>query len=202
MSRTSSLVAVLLALFLVLSANDAVAGNGARIARLRAEREAAQERVVNQAAIEQNRDEQHGEREGSDEVYARGWGRGGRNFLRAGQGDSHNEAMTDQRGSGNFAGIRQFGQGHNATITQDGNGNVATIKQWGRGSTATIAQTGSNNAACVIQIGRNVSTDIAQTGGQSTGIIQTRRGSREVPVELCAQASAGRGGVLRGAWRR
>ena len=202
MSRIASAAAVLLVLFSVSSAGDAVAGNGAWIAKLRAEREAAQNRDPNQATIGQNREEQYGERPGSDGAYARGWGRGGRNFLRAGQRDSQNEGMIDQHGSGNSAGIRQFGRGLNANITQDGDGNVATIKQWGRGSTATISQAGSNNAACVIQIGRNVSTDIAQTGGQSTGIIQTRRGTREVPLEFCTAARPGRGGGLFGAGRR
>ena len=202
MSRIFSSISILPVLFLVLSASDALAGNGAWMERLRAEREAAQNSDANQASIGQNRDERSGERQDRDDTYARGWGRGGRNFMRADQGDSHNAATTDQNGSGNFAGIRQFGQGLNATITQDGNGNSATIRQWGRGSTATISQTGSNNAGCVIQVGRNVSTDIAQTGGQSTGIIQTPRGTREVPVELCTQVSTASRGFLFGAWRR
>lgn len=196
MSRLGSAVAVLLVLFSASSAGDAVAGNGGWIAKLRAERDA------NQASIGQHGDQQHAERASRDGNDMRGWGRGGRNVLRAEQGYADNEASTNQYGGGNVAGIRQFGRGLNATITQDGNGNVATITQWGRGSTAAISQTGSNNAACVIQIGRNVNTDIVQTGGQSTGIIQTRRGSREVPLEFCTNAGAGRGGGWFGAGRR
>lgn len=199
MSRIGSAVAVLLVLFSVSSASDAAAGNGGWIAKLRAEREAEHSRDPNQARIGQ-----HGEHASGDGNDVRGWsGRGrGRNVLRAEQGYSDNEASTNQLGGGNVAGIRQFGRGLNATITQDGNGNAATIKQWGRGSTAAISQTGSNNAACVIQIGRNVNTDIVQTGGQSTGIIQTRRGSREVPLEFCTNAGAARGGAWFGAGRR
>ena len=201
MSRVVSAVAAFLVLFSVLGITDAVAGNGGRMERFRAEREAAQQNETNQATIGQNRDERRDERQDRDDTFARGWGRGSRNFLRVDQGDSHNGAMTDQNGGGNVAGIRQFGQNLSATITQDGNGNSATIKQWGQGSTATILQTGSNNAACVIQIGRNVSTDVVQTGGQNTGIIQTRRGSREVPVEFCQGTGAWPGGGWRGVWR-
>ena len=202
MSRMSSSAGALLVFFLVSSTSDAIAGNGAWMERLRVEREAGPNGESNQASIGQSRDERRDARQDRDDGFARGWGRGSRNFMHADQGDSHNGATTDQNGGGNTAGIRQFGQGLTATITQDGNGNSATIRQWGGGSTATISQTGSNNAACVIQIGRNVSTDIAQTGGQSAGIIQTPRGSREVPVEFCNGAGAWRGGGLRGVWRR
>ncbi len=63
------------------------------------------------------------------------------------------------------------------------------MRQFGRGNSTAIAQTGDDNAACVIQIGRNLDTGLAQTGGQSTGVLQTRRGTREIPVELCTAAA-------------
>lgn len=115
--------------------------------------------VQNQAKIEQHRPNP------ADVVL--GWAGQGRMNQRAGQAISNNKATTDQQGSANLAAIAQSGQN----------------------LTATIAQSGDNNTACVIQIGRNLDTGLTQTGGQSTGLLQTRRGTREIPVELCTAAA-------------
>jgi hypothetical protein len=107
-------------------------------------------------------------------------------------------AAAAQRGAADLISIVQQGRGHTSTVTQNGDGNTASVRQYGQNNAATIAQSGSGNAACVFQIGRNTSAEIAQSGGQSTGVIQTPRGAREVPVEVCAGAGVGRGGVLVG----
>lgn len=115
--------------------------------------------VQNQAKIEQHRP--------NAANVVLGWAGQGRMNQRAGQAISNNKATTDQQGSANLAAIAQSGQN----------------------LTATIAQSGDNNTACVIQIGRNLDTGLTQTGGQSTGLLQTRRGTREIPVELCTAAA-------------
>ena len=122
------------------------------------------------------------------------------------RGGPHRAAAV-QRGVSDLIAIAQQGRGHSATVTQTGDGNTANIRQFGSNNTASISQSGSNNAACVIQVGRSVNTDIVQTGGQSTGIIQTPRGTRAVPVEICNAATLGRGSGLIGVarlsgWRR
>lgn len=116
-----------------------------------------------------------------------------------------NRVLTDQRGSGNGLSIFQNGRANTGAVVQDGNQNVGTIqqngdgntgaiRQVGRGNSAGIVQTGDNNAACVLQIGKRLDTEIVQSGGQSTGIIQTKKGTREFPGELCylADGSLGR----------
>lgn len=117
------------------------------------------------------------------------------------RGGPHRAAAV-QRGASDLIAIAQQGRGHTSTVTQNGDGNTATIRQFGRNNTAAITQSGSSNAACVIQIGHSVSTEVVQTGGQSAGIIQTPRGTREVPVEICTGARLGRGGALLGVGRR
>ncbi len=173
MSRFMSSTAIFIALVAGATASEAFAGNGALIAQLR--------NVQNQAKIEQHRPN------AADVVL--GWAGQGRMNLRAGQAISNNKATTDQQGSANLAAIAQSGQNLTATITQSGTANSATVRQFGRGNNTTIAQAGDDNTACVIQIGRNLDTGLTQTGGQSTGLLQTRRGTREIPVELCTAAA-------------
>ncbi len=173
MSRLTSSTAIFLAFMASASASEAFAGNGALIAQLR--------NVQNQAKIEQHRPNT------ADMVL--GWAGQGRINLRAGQSVSNNKATTDQKGSANLAAIAQSGQNLTATITQSGTANSATVRQFGRNNSTTIAQVGDDNTACVIQIGRNLDTGLTQTGGQSTGLLQTRRGTREIPVELCTAAA-------------
>lgn len=201
MSRIGFAMGLLSAAVSVLAVSPAQAG-GHSAARLWAERQAALSAQQNEASVGQNDSENASGRTGQDESFVRSRGRGGRMTLRADQADAQNAVTIDQHGGGNVAGIRQFGRDLNAVITQDGNGNSATIRQWGRGGAATISQTGDGNAACLIQIGRNVNTQIVQTGGQNVGIIQTRQGSREVPLELCTQASDAPRRVARDLWRR
>lgn len=173
MSRRTSATAIFLALTLGATTGEAFAGNGALIAQLR--------NVQNQAKIEQHRP--------NAANVVLGWAGQGRMNQRAGQAISNNKATTDQQGSANLAAIAQSGQNLTATIAQSGIANSATVRQLGRGSSTTIAQSGDNNTACVIQIGRNLDTGLTQTGGQSTGLLQTRRGTREIPVELCTAAA-------------
>lgn len=173
MSRLMSSTAILLALIASASASEAFAGNGALIAQLR--------NVQNQAKIEQHR------QNAADTVL--GWVGRGRMNLRAGQIVSNNKATTDQQGSANLAAIAQSGRNLTAAITQSGTANSATVRQFGRNNSTTIAQTGDDNTACVIQIGRNLDTGLTQTGGQATGLLQTHRGTREIPVELCTAAA-------------
>lgn len=120
------------------------------------------------------------------------------NRVQIDQRGGFHRAAAAQRGAADLIAIAQQGRGHTSTVTQNGDGNTAIVRQYGQNNTATIAQSGSDNAACVFQIGRNTSAEIAQTGGQSIGVIQTPRGAREVPVEVCAGASVGRGGVVVG----
>ena len=97
-----------------------------------------------------------------------------------------NGADVSQNGKANAAGINQDGVGNTGMINQNGNGNDASIRQLGRGNDASISQTGDNNAACVVQIGKNLSTDVNQTGNQSQGVIQTKKGSYNIPGQLCS----------------
>lgn len=114
------------------------------------------------------------------------------------RGGSHGAAVV-QTGASAFAAVDQHGLGHSAAVVQTGDANSALIRQFGQNNSAAITQSGAGNAACVLQVGRNVSAQIAQTGNQSAGIIQTSRGAREVPVDVCAGARLGRGGVVLGA---
>ncbi|NOT41243.1 MAG: hypothetical protein HOP13_12190 [Alphaproteobacteria bacterium] len=179
MSRLMSSTAIIFALALGATANTASAGNGSLIAQLR-------DKAENRSEIEQHRDSAQG-RHGGDVM--RGWAKHGRYRMRADQAASNNTATTDQQGQANLATVTQFGQNLTATLAQNGTGNTATVRQFGRGNTTAIAQTGDNNAACVIQIGRNLDTGLTQTGNESTGLLQTKRGTREIPVELCNSAA-------------
>ena len=181
MSRLISSTALILTLIAGATIGEASAGNGA-LAQLR-------KSVQNQAKIEQHRDIGATPQRVNPAGIVLGLVGQGRMNLRAGQAISNNKATTDQQGSANLAAIAQSGQNLVAAITQSGTANSATVRQFGRGNSTTIAQTGDDNAACVIQIGRNLDTGLAQTGGQSTGVLQTRRGTREIPVELCTAAA-------------
>jgi|CXWL01.1.fsa_nt_gi hypothetical protein len=121
-----------------------------------------------------------------------------RNRVQVEQTGGPHRAAAAQRGAEDFIAIVQQGRGHTSTVTQNGDDNTAIVRQYGQNNAATIAQSGSGNAACVFQVGRNTSAEIVQTGGQSVGVIQTPRGAREVPVEVCAGAGVGRGGVVVG----
>ncbi len=84
----------------------------------------------------------------------------------------------------------QEGRGNAASVVQTGVGNVAGIRQFGRDNTGAITQAGSNNTACLIQAGRNLDGAIQQVGdNHSDGLLQTRWGSAEIPVEVCATAT-------------
>lgn len=179
MSRLMSSTAIMFALALGATANTASAGNGSLIAQLR-------DKAENRSEIEQHRDGARGNHGGD---FMRGWAKHGRYRMRADQAASNNTTTTDQQGQANLAAVAQFGQGLTATVAQNGNSNTATVRQFGRGNTTTIAQTGDNNAACIIQLGRNLDTGLTQTGNQSTGLLQTKRGTREIPVELCNNAA-------------
>lgn len=96
-----------------------------------------------------------------------------------------NGAAAGQHGRGNQIGIGQKGQDNTGQVQQTGNNNTAGIYQVGKNNDGTITQTGDNNAACLVQIGRNQSADIAQTGGQTTGVLQTKKGSYAIPAEMC-----------------
>lgn len=178
MSRFASSAALVFALMAGTAANEAFAGNGARIPIPQ----------QNQAKIEQHRDAADARRATAAEII-RGFAALGRNRLSARQAASNNKAMTDQQGRANLAAIAQFGQNLSGSVAQNGTGNSATVRQLGRGNTTTIAQSGDNNAACIIQIGRNLDTNLVQTGDQSTALLQTRKGTREIPVEVCTAAA-------------
>ncbi len=104
-----------------------------------------------------------------------------------------NGAAIAQNGGPNAAGISQDGVANTGRISQDGAGNDATIRQLGRGNDASITQTGANNVACVVQVGKNLSTNVVQDGGQNRGVVQTKKGSFDIPARLCAVNPAGKG---------
>lgn len=178
MSRLTSSAALIFALMAGTAANEAFAGNGTRVPILQ----------QNRANIEQHRNVADARRVTAADIV-RGFAAQGRNRLSSGQAASNNRATTDQQGSANLVAVAQFGQNLTAAVAQNGTGNSATVRQLGRGNTTTIAQSGDNNAACVIQIGRNLDTNLVQSGDQSTGLLQTRKGTREIPVELCTAAA-------------
>ena len=120
------------------------------------------------------------------------------NRVQVDQSGGGHRAAAAQRGAADLISIVQQGRGHTSMVTQNGDGNTAIVRQYGQNNAATIAQSGSGNAACVFQVGRNTNAEIVQTGGQSVGVIQTPRGTREVPMEVCAGAGVGRGGVVVG----
>lgn len=95
--------------------------------------------------------------------------------------------------AGNASSVVQQGGGNGAGIAQTGSGNTAGILQFGRGNTGVITQEGTGNTACLVQAGRNLGGSIQQVGDyQTTGVIQTRAGVREIPVEVCATATTRR----------
>jgi len=97
------------------------------------------------------------------------------------------------QGTGNYGSIGQQGRGNAAGIAQTGSGNAAGILQFGRGNTGIITQDGAGNTACLVQTGRNLDGSIQQVGDyQATGVWQTPSGSREIPVETCANATTRR----------
>jgi hypothetical protein len=86
--------------------------------------------------------------------------------------------------------IVQEGRGNAASIVQTGGANAAGIRQFGRGNVGAIIQSGSGNTACLVQTGRNLNGAIQQAGdNQSSGLLQTRWGSSEIPAEVCATAT-------------
>jgi Curlin associated repeat len=104
------------------------------------------------------------------------------------RGGSVRPGMSRQRDSwrASVASVIQQGGPNTASIDQIGSGNSAIIRQIGRGNAAAVQQNGDNNTACVIQIGRSLDTAVVQNGNESTGILQTPRGSREIPVSACS----------------
>jgi len=100
------------------------------------------------------------------------------------------------QGARNTSMVLQQGAGNAAGIQQTGTANDAGVLQFGRGNTGIVTQEGTGNAACLVQTGRNLGGTLQQVGdNQTTGILQTRRGVQEIPVELCATAKT-RGHVL------
>lgn len=180
MSRFMSSTAILLALTLGATANTAAAGNAFPF---------LQRATENRAEIEQHREAPKRGAADRGQNLIRSFVILGRQNLRANQAVSNNKVATDQQGSANIASTAQFGQSLTGTLTQAGSGNTATVRQIGMGSTTTIAQAGDNNTACVIQIGRNLDASLTQTGNQSTALLQTKKGTREIPVEVCTRAS-------------
>ena len=90
----------------------------------------------------------------------------------------------------NISTTTQEGRANAARVVQTGTGNIAGIRQFGRDNTGAITQVGSSNGACLIQAGRNLDGAIQQVGdNQSNGLLQTRWGSAEIPVEVCATAT-------------
>jgi Curlin associated repeat len=81
--------------------------------------------------------------------------------------------------------VTQQGGPNAASVSQNGSGNAAIIRQIGRGNAATVQQNGDNNVACVIQVGQSLDVAVVQNGNESTGIVQTPRGSRAIPVSAC-----------------
>ncbi len=105
-----------------------------------------------------------------------------------GWGQQH--AVARPAGAANTSSTLQEGRGNAASIVQTGAGNAAGLRQFGRDNTGAITQAGSNNTACLIQAGRNLDGAIQQVGdNQSSGLLQTRWGSSEIPVEVCATAT-------------
>ncbi|WP_368066660.1 hypothetical protein [Hyphomonas sp.] len=97
------------------------------------------------------------------------------------------------QGAGNYGTIGQQGRGNAAGIAQTGSGNAAGILQFGRYNTGVITQDGAGNTACLVQTGRNLDGAVQQVGdNQTMGVWQTPRGSREIPVETCANATTRR----------
>ena len=111
----------------------------------------------------------------ADQQRPNGWGR--------------RHAVTSAPSEVNTSATVQEGRGNAASVVQDGTGNAAGIRQFGRDNTGAIMQVGSNNAACLIQAGRNLDGAIQQVGdNKSNGLLQTRWGSTEIPVAVCATA--------------
>jgi hypothetical protein len=96
-----------------------------------------------------------------------------------------NGAAVGQTGLRNNAGIYQRGESNFGQTSQTGASNTGSIYQVGRNNSGTITQTGDNNAACIIQLGRNNSANVTQTGGQSVGVVQSPRGTWEIPAAYC-----------------
>jgi minor curlin subunit len=115
------------------------------------------------------------------------------------QAGLNNRASASQNGAANAATIAQAGSELSGAVSQNGDGNTATIRQFGKANSGTISQTGSDNTACLIQVGKNLSTDIVQEGdGQARGVIQTRKGTREISPDRC-DVQMTRGFLMRGA---
>ena len=90
----------------------------------------------------------------------------------------------------NTVSIAQQGRGNAGSILQTGSGNIAGLRQFGRANTGAIVQVGSGNTGCLVQAGRNLDGSIEQVGdNQTTGMVQTRWGSSEVPAEVCLTAT-------------
>lgn len=111
-------------------------------------------------------------------------------------------AVSRPAGAANASSTIQEGRGNAASVVQSGAANAAGIRQFGRDNTGAITQVGSTNTACLIQAGRNLNGAIQQVGdNQSNGLLQTRWGSSEIPVEVCATATT-RGDVMHYALER
>lgn len=105
-----------------------------------------------------------------------------------------NGAAVGQNGRYNAARILQDGILNTGQVSQDGTGNSASIRQLGKNNDASITQQGNNNVACVVQVGKNLSTDVIQQGdGQMRGVVQTKKGTYDIPGELCLLDAASRG---------
>lgn len=100
------------------------------------------------------------------------------------------------QGARNTSMVRQQGAGNAAGIQQTGTANQAGVLQFGRDNTGIITQEGTGNAACLVQMGRSLGGSVQQVGeNQTTGVLQTRGGVQEIPLELCNTAKS-RGHVL------
>ncbi len=171
MSRFASSAALVFALMAGTAANEAFAGNGARIPIPQ----------QNQAKIEQHRDAADARRATAADII--------RDFAAQAKSSRTTRPRPISKAARTSPQSRSSVRNLASAIAQNGTGNSATVRQLGRGNTTTIAQSGDNNAACIIQIGRNLDTNLVQTGDQSTALLQTRKGTREIPVEVCTAAA-------------
>lgn len=96
-----------------------------------------------------------------------------------------NGAAVGQNGPRNDAAISQSGVGNIGQVSQTGANNSGAVYQIGRNNSGTITQTGDNNAACILQLGRNNTASVTQTGGQGVGVVQSPRGTWEIPAAYC-----------------
>jgi len=113
------------------------------------------------------------------------------NIVRLEQIGRGNGAAQAQNGAGNASAISQAGVANTGTTSQTGVDNTAVIQQKGANNTAGITQSGDGNAACIIQVGKNLSAETIQTGGQSSGILQTKKGVADIGADICMAGDKG-----------